>query len=124
MRINNFIIRLVVTILLFSIFCLLVNVNAYAISIDTNQYKPSDVSDSDTGNLTEKAGRLLGIIRNIGAVASVVCLMIIGIKYMLGSVEEKAEFKKSAKPYLIGMFFLFSTTVILTVIQQIMANID
>ena len=31
------------------------------------------------------------MIRNIAAIAAVIIIMVLGVKYMLGSVEEKAE---------------------------------
>ena len=38
--------------------------------------------------------------------------MTIGIKYMLGSVEEKAKHKQTLMPYLIGAVLVFSETTI------------
>ena len=47
-----------------------------------------------------------------------------GIKYMLGSVEEKADYKKDMIPYLIGAVLLFAITVIVKVLQQIGQSIN
>lgn len=56
----------------------------------------------------EKAGNLvLGIIQNVGTVVAVGALMIIGIKYILGSTEQRASYKKSLLPYVIGSILLF-----------------
>ena len=52
-------------------------------------------SDSDTNSIMTQAGKIMGMIRNIAIIASVIIIMVLGIKYMLGSVEEKAEYKKS-----------------------------
>ncbi len=38
----------------------------------------------------------------------VIILIAIGIKYMLGSVEEKVEYKKHMMPYVLGAFVLFT----------------
>lgn len=36
--------------------------------------------------------------------------MIIGIKYMTGSLEEKANYKKTMVPYLVGCVILFRSS--------------
>ena len=38
--------------------------------------------------------------------------MILGIKYMTGSAEEKAEYKKTMVPYLVGAVILFGAAAI------------
>ncbi len=43
-------------------------------------------------------------IKVIGTFLAVGILMIIGIKYVTGSVEEKANYKKTMIPYVIRMF--------------------
>lgn len=62
-------------------------------------------------------------LRIIGTVLSVIILIIIGLKYMLGSVEEKADYKKTLVPYLVGTFFLFATTLLPQIIYDFMINI-
>ena len=47
-------------------------------------------------------GNILGVIQTVGTVAAIVTLIILGIKYMMGSAEEKAEYKKTLVPYVIG----------------------
>lgn len=82
-----------------------------------------DGSGGGSRKLTDKAEKILGIIQVIGVVVSVITLMGIGIKYMLGSVEEKAEYKEVFKPYLIGAVLVFSATTIPQIIYQIAKNI-
>ena len=74
----------------------------------------------DDSALTSKAGKVLGIINVIGVVTSVIVLMILGIKYMLGSIEEKAEYKKAMIPYVIGVFLLTSSTTLPNIIYTIL----
>ena len=47
--------------------------------------------------------------------------MVIGIKYMMGSAEEKAEYKKTMIPYLVGAVILFAAVNIAGVVVS-MAN--
>ena len=71
---------------------------------------------------TEKIGRALGYINIVGIVVSVAALVLIGLKYMLGSVEEKAEYKKTLIPYIIGAFILFTGTLVPNLIYTFMQN--
>ena len=50
------------------------------------------------------------------SVLAVIILIILGIKYMMGSAEEKAEYKKTLLPYFIGALFVFGAGAITTVI--------
>ena len=66
-------------------------------------------STSDANGKIRSVGKnILGIIRVIGTLIAVGALMILGIKYMLGSAEEKAEYKKTMIPYVIGAVLLFA----------------
>lgn len=85
-----------------------------------DSYKGTNTG-SDT--LETKANNILGIIQAVGVVVSVVMLMGIGIKYMLGSVEEKAEYKETLKPYIIGAFVLFTGTTLPNIIYKITENL-
>lgn len=85
-----------------------------------DNYKGTNAS-SDT--LKSKANNILGLIQIVGVIVSVVMLMAIGIKYMLGSVEEKAEYKETLKPYIIGAFVLFTGTTIPNIIYKFTQNL-
>ena len=64
----------------------------------------------DEPELKEKAGIILSIINIIGIVCSVIVISILGLKYMVGSIEQKAEYKKTIWLYVLGMFLLISAT--------------
>lgn len=94
---------------------------------DIGVYEPTDL-DADTANKIEGiASKILTVITDIGMVISVIMLGFIGIKYMIGSVEEKAEYKKDMIPYLIGAMLLFGITAFVKVLMafgnQISSNI-
>ncbi len=61
---------------------------------------------------------IVTIVSTIGSVVSVIALIIIGIKYMLGSVEEKAEYKKTMMPYFIGAICVFAASGITSIIYN------
>lgn len=84
-----------------------------------NYYEPGTIKPEDTIGITEKANKILPVISTIGITVAVIALMILGIKYMIGSVEEKAEYKKSMIPYIIGILLLVSTSAIVGLIAQL-----
>lgn len=59
---------------------------------------------------TSAGNRIVGFVKVIGIFVSVGALMAIGIKYMMGSAEEKAEYKKVMIPYIIGAVLLFAAS--------------
>ena len=58
----------------------------------------------------------------MGVAVSVIVLAVLGIKYMLGSASEKAEYKKRMMPYLIGAICLFSASSIANIIYEIVKS--
>ena len=97
-----------VKILIFFVAIIIFVVNiSNAMSVDNLKGNFTDTSDVKTiGNKAVK------IVSTIGSILSVIVIVILGIKYMLGSVEEKAEYKKSLMPYLIGAIIIFSASTI------------
>lgn len=56
--------------------------------------------------LKNKAGTILAYIRNIAAIAGVIIISILGVKYIVGSVEQKAEYKKNFMPLIVGILIV------------------
>ena len=56
--------------------------------------------------------------RTIGEAVAVVMLLALGIKYILGSVEEKAEYKQSMYPYIIGAILIFAGAAVTDIIYK------
>lgn len=90
---------------------------------DPNSFKPGAITNNDINVITSKSNQIIGAITTIGVIVSAITLGILGIKYMIGSVEEKAEYKKSMIPYIIGSVFLFATSSILSIIAKIMQDV-
>ena len=86
--------------------------------IDPNDFKPEPIDNNDIAPIVSKGATLVSVIRVIGIIVTVVCLMLIGIKYMTGSIEEKADYKKSMIPYLIGVFVFFALSQLLAIIIE------
>lgn len=99
-----------------SISCMPVMAVDYDPITNPGGFKPGGSID---GTLSEKIGTLLGVIQIIGIAVAVIVLMVLGLKYMLGSVEEKAVNKKAMIPYLVGALMVFSLTTIPNFIYQV-----
>ena len=70
---------------------------------------PGDLTASyeGTDSIQTVGQKVMGIIQTVGIVVAVVILMVLGIKYMMGSAEEKADYKKTMIPYIIGAACIF-----------------
>lgn len=81
---------------------------------------PSELTGTDpTGTEIKDLGnKVIGILQTLGIVLSVIILIVLGIKYMMGSAEEKAEYKKTMIPYLIGAAFIFLAPTIANVVYN------
>ena len=95
------------------------NTTASDLIINPDNYKPTEVKGEDLGTGKSKVEKLIGTITTIGIIVSIASIMILGIKYMVGSIEERAEYKKTMLPVLIGMILLFGTSTILNTINAV-----
>lgn len=66
----------------------------------------------DTGEVQSFGANIVDIITTIGIIVAVIVLLVLGIKYMMGSASEKAEYKKTMIPYLIGAILIFGASAI------------
>lgn len=82
-----------------------------------NSFDPRGSGTSGTEAI-KKANNIIGAVTTVGIIVSVVTLMVMGVKYMVGSVEEKAEYKKTMIPYLIGVVLLLAASSIVSVIAK------
>ncbi len=102
---------------LFICIVMIINVGVYAWG--TTDINPSGQPASIDNSIKTMGNNTLGIIRMVGVVLSVLMLIVIGIKYMLGSTEEKADYKKSLLPYVIGAAIVFTGSVVPDIIYRI-----
>jgi len=91
--------------------CLVVALAPLALA-DTVGGVTIDPSTSGTAvdKTTQVGNMIVGVIKVIGIFVAVAALMIVGVKYMMGSAEEKAEYKKVMIPYIIGALLLFGAS--------------
>lgn len=78
--------------------------------VNPGTFDPSNKINSTTDTtVLKKAGKIIGAIQGFGSVVALGALVYIGIRYMIGSTEEKAMYKETMIPYLIGSILLFAS---------------
>jgi len=86
---------------------------------------PGTMTPTYDVNMTglQNAGQsVLGVIRNIAVIGGVIIIAILGIKFMLGSAEERAEYKKSFIPLIVGIIVVMGATTIAVFIFDMAGN--
>ena len=73
----------------------------------------------DTTKVDSFGQNIISVITTIGSIASVIVLVVLGIKYMMGSAEEKAEYKKTLMPYVLGAILVFAASTIASIVYSI-----
>ena len=73
---------------------------------------PASIKGNTTGtsSIQRMGSQVIGIIQTVGSIAAVAVLVVLGVKYMMGSAEEKAEYKKTMIPYVIGAVLIFAAS--------------
>lgn len=77
----------------------------------------------DEQEFLELGKTIITIIRILGTIIAVITLMIIGLRYMFGSLEERANYKETMIPYIIGAIMLFTIPNVLGIIYELVTAI-
>lgn len=81
-------------------------------------YKPSENLKTNNTEFVKRGNLVIGVIQLLGTAISVITLMTLGIRYMLASVQEKALYKETIGPYLIGAVMVFAIPNIIAVLYD------
>lgn len=104
----------IVSILLMVMMLVSISVSSFAAGKAGSMIQPNGVTATppNTESISNVGNSIVGIIQTIGIIISVITLIVLGIKYMMGSAEEKAEYKKTLMPYIIGAALVFAASAI------------
>ena len=97
----------------FSMVLIVFMILSIATSVFAVDFNPKNVGNS-----------VVNILQTVGIVLSVVVLIVLGIKYMMGSAEEKADYKKSMLPYLVGAIIIFAASAFANVVYNFATSIS
>ena len=67
---------------------------------------------------------VISVVRVVGIIVAVVILLVLGIKYMTGSAEERAEYKKTMIPYIVGAVLIFASATIVTMVYELSTSLN
>ena len=96
----------------------IVSISLSCFALTPSEIKAPTTGVSGTTEIQNLGNSLVGILQVVGIVLSVVVIIVLGIKYMLGSAEEKSEYKKSMLPYIVGAALIFAGSIFANVIYQ------
>ena len=87
-------------------------------------FDPNNKAIEATDKIQSLGETIVNILQILGIVVAIVVLSIIGIKYMMGSAEEKAEYKKVMVPYVVGAIIIFAATSLVKVVYKLATGVD
>lgn len=113
--------------------CIILIILTLFVSLQSNIYAMDAIMDSaesfletgaDEGVINEEALKstsdyLYNILLTVAIALAVIVGAIIGIQFMIGSVEEKAKVKETLIPYIIGIFIIFASFTIWKIVVSI-----
>ncbi len=116
----------ILSIVLMAIMVMSTATTVFAANTNSSGVSPTNFTGKNTNvsGITNIGNQLITIISTVGSIASVIVLVILGLKYMIGSAEEKAEYKKTLLPYIIGAALVFAASAIATVIFSFTSNLS
>lgn len=117
MKVNKKKIAFIITLSIF-VLALFATISFAGDIVDTSKYK-TELTPGEASYIFTKGGSVLRILRNVAAVVSVITISIIGVRYMVGSVEQKAEYKQTMVPVVVGCALVGCLSALLTIIQSI-----
>ena len=108
----------------FSVIMLTIIMISYSLNVFAFNPKNVKIDTSPgQGDITSIGGKIAGALQVVGSVLAIIILVVLGIKYMMGSPEEKAEYKKTMMPYVIGAVLIFAASNIAGVVYNIATGI-
>lgn len=116
----------IVSILLMVMMLVSISVSSFAAGKAGSMIQPNGVTATPpkTESISNVGNSIVGIIQTIGIIISVITLIVLGIKYMMGSAEEKAEYKKTLLPYVIGAALIFAASVFAQLLYNMFTGIS
>ena len=108
----------IVTILMIAMMIISIATSVFAVT------DPKNIKGTNTTAFDNIGKKIIGGVQAVGSIASVAILVVLGLKYMMGSTEEKAEYKKTMIPYLVGAVLIFAASNIAGMVFQFASGIS
>lgn len=105
------------------IFLLLFIPNSFAtVTSFENMWKTQFQNPTMPEKITNIAGIIIAFLRNVSIIIAVIVITLLGLKYMLGSVEDKADYKKTFPNVIIGIILIAGIFSIVSAIFSLAGN--
>lgn len=75
------------------------------------------------GTLATLGNAILGIIQYVGIGVSVIATLVLGMRYMYSSPDDKAEIKKKLIPFIIGGVLVFGAVRLVILVETFVGDI-
>lgn len=98
--------------------------SSYATTLTPDQLMSGSANETGVAEITKLGKSIVAIIQTVGVVVAVVILLVLGVKYMMGSAEEKADYKKSMIPYIVGAVLIFAATTIVNIVYNLAMGLN
>lgn len=116
--------KTILVIILISLTVISIGTSVFAAGVNAvNPKSLTGTTVTGTSGITNIGNKLITIISTVGSVVAVIVLIVLGLKYMMGSAEEKAEYKKTLLPYVIGALMVFAASTIAGVLYGFLTNL-
>ena len=86
-------------------------------------YTPETLTREKATTVFFMGEKLFGFLRNVAAIVAILTIATIGVKYIYASAEQKAEYKATLVPWLIGAVLVVMVTGLLGIIQSLAQKI-
>ncbi len=120
--------KVILTITLLLAIFLLISPNVYGIS-DMFTQADNFIKKEDSSTITipeeklqEMSETLYNVLLVIGIILAVIIGLILGIKFMTGSIEEKVKVKETLIPYVAGCIIIFGAFTIWKVVVEVLKS--
>ena len=90
---------------------------------ETGNWKDTPYNSIDESGLKTISNFLYNLFLSVGIIVAVVVGIIIGIKFITGSVEQKAEYKEVLYPYLLSCAVLFGAFGIWKIVVNVLIKL-
>lgn len=122
---NKKIIMVIKIVLLSMLLIYITSLSAIAVTTEEifNDQNLKEVKEGITGQNTDTGiiggiNMIIGLMQIAGTGVALIMISVLGIKYILASVEEKAEIKKTALPVVIGAVLLFGAVNLIAILEN------
>ncbi|MBR3132980.1 MAG: TrbC/VirB2 family protein [Clostridia bacterium] len=100
---------------------ILINVSSFA-AVDENFFENHPITSSnDTDSIFKAGDGIISLLQLVGVGIAVVSTLVLGIKYMYSSPNEKADIKSKLIPWITGGILIFGATTIVKIIESVVA---